>query len=159
VAPSLLRVEGLTIEIETPSARIRPVRDVSLSLAPSETWRWWARAAREKTLTGLACSACCHRRWRSSAAGCCSSTAPGGRANLADLSEAEMRALRGDEIAMVFQDPGSNLNPVHRVGDQVAEVIRAHRDVSSAAAAAHAIALLKDVGLPNPGAAITRLSA
>jgi peptide/nickel transport system permease protein len=61
-----------------------------------------------------------------------------------------MRGLRGDEIAMVFQDPGSSLNPVHRIGDQVAEVIRAHRDLSRAGAAAQAVALLKDVGLPDP---------
>jgi peptide/nickel transport system permease protein len=51
---------------------------------------------------------------------------------------------------MVFQDPGSSLNPVHRIGDQVAEVIRAHKDISRTDAAAQAISLLKDVGLPDP---------
>jgi oligopeptide/dipeptide ABC transporter ATP-binding protein len=51
---------------------------------------------------------------------------------------------------MVFQDPSSSLNPVHRVGDQVTEVIRAHRDEPRAKAAAQATSLLKDVGLPDP---------
>jgi peptide/nickel transport system permease protein len=150
VAPSLLRVEGLTIEIETPSARIRPVRDVSLSLAPSETLALVGESGSGKTLTGLALLGLLPQTMEIIGGRVLFVDRAGRSRDLADLSEAEMRALRGDEIAMVFQDPGSNLNPVHRVGDQVAEVIRAHRDVSSAAAAAHAIALLKDVGLPNP---------
>jgi peptide/nickel transport system permease protein len=74
----------------------------------------------------------------------------GRRRDLAQLPETELRALRGNEIAMVFQDPGSSLNPVHRIGDQVAEVIRAHNDISRADAAARAIGLLRDVGLPDP---------
>jgi peptide/nickel transport system permease protein len=49
----------------------------------------------------------------------------------------------------VFQDPGSSLNPVHRIGDQVAETIRAHRPASRSAAAARAVALLQEVGLPD----------
>jgi peptide/nickel transport system permease protein len=51
---------------------------------------------------------------------------------------------------MVFQDPGSSLNPVHRIGDQVAEAIRVHRDVSGKDATASAMKLLGDVGLPDP---------
>jgi peptide/nickel transport system permease protein len=150
VAPSLLRVENLTIEIETPSARIRPVRDVSLSLAPGETLALVGESGSGKTLTGLALLGLLPQTMEIIAGRILFVDRAGRSRDLAHLSEAEMRALRGDEIAMVFQDPGSNLNPVHRVGDQVAEVIRAHRDVSGAAAAAHAIALLKDVGLPNP---------
>jgi peptide/nickel transport system permease protein len=66
------------------------------------------------------------------------------------MSEPELRHLRGDEIAMVFQDPAASLNPVHRIGAQVAEAITAHRDIASSAAAAQAVSLLKDVGLPDP---------
>jgi ABC-type dipeptide/oligopeptide/nickel transport system ATPase component len=52
--------------------------------------------------------------------------------NLLDLDEREMRALRGDEIAMIFQDPMTSLNPVYSIGEQVAEAIRLHRQVSVA---------------------------
>jgi peptide/nickel transport system permease protein len=149
-APSLLRVEGLTIEIETPTARIRPVRDVSLSLAPGETLALVGESGSGKTLTGLALLGLLPPTMEIVAGRVLYADRAGRARDLAYVPETEMRRLRGDEIAMVFQDPGSNLNPVHRVGDQVAEVIRAHRDLSLAGAAAQAVALLKDVGLPDP---------
>jgi peptide/nickel transport system permease protein len=150
-APSLLRVEGLTIEIETPAARIRPVRDVSLSLAPGETLALVGESGSGKTLTGLALLGLLPPTMEIVGGRVLFVNRAGRSRDLAHLSETEMRRLRGDEIAMVFQDPSSNLNPVHRIGDQVAEAILAHRDVSGAAAATQAAALLKDVGLPDPG--------
>jgi len=148
--PSLLRVEGLTIEIETPSARIRPVRDVSLSLKPGETLALVGESGSGKTLTGLALLGLLPPSMEIIGGRVLFVDRAGQSRDLARLSEAEMRRLRGDEIAMVFQDPGSSLNPVHRVGDQVAEVIRAHRETSRSEAAAQSVALLKDVGLPDP---------
>jgi peptide/nickel transport system permease protein len=70
--------------------------------------------------------------------------------DLLDLPESERRRLRGGAIAMVFQDPMSSLNPVHRVGDQVAEAIRAHRAVSAEAAAREAVELLRRVDIADP---------
>jgi peptide/nickel transport system permease protein len=148
--PSLLRVEGLTIEIETASARIRPVRDVSLSLKAGETLALVGESGSGKTLTGLALLGLLPPSMEIIGGRVLFVDRAGQSRDLARLPEAEMRRLRGDEIAMVFQDPGSSLNPVHRVGDQVAEVIRAHRDTSRSAAAAQSVALLKDVGLPDP---------
>jgi peptide/nickel transport system permease protein len=149
-APSLLRVEGLTIEIETASARIRPVRDVSLSLKPGETLALVGESGSGKTLTGLALLGLLPASMEIIGGRVLFVDRAGQSRDLARLPEAEMRRLRGDEIAMVFQDPGSSLNPMHRVGAQVAEVIRAHNDTSRALAAAQAVALLKDVGLPDP---------
>jgi peptide/nickel transport system ATP-binding protein len=70
--------------------------------------------------------------------------------DLVALSEAELRDVRGNEIAMIFQDPMTSLNPVYRVGDQIVEAIRAHEDVDNRQAKRRAIDLLKQVGIPNP---------
>jgi oligopeptide/dipeptide ABC transporter ATP-binding protein len=70
--------------------------------------------------------------------------------NLIDLPAAEMRRVRGREIAMIFQDPMSSLNPVYRIGWQIAEQIRLHQPVSRRVARSRAIELLAEVGIPNP---------
>ncbi len=69
--------------------------------------------------------------------------------NLLTLNENELCEIRGDYLTMVFQEPMTALNPVMRIGDQVAEVIRIHRDASRAEAKDRALALLKQVHLPN----------
>ncbi len=70
--------------------------------------------------------------------------------SILELSEREMRALRGDRISIVFQEPMSALNPVYTVGAQVAEAVRLHRDVSRAEAKRRAVAALRAVGMPAP---------
>ena len=69
---------------------------------------------------------------------------------LTELDDHQLRDVRGEQIAMIFQDPMTSLNPVYRVGDQIAEMIRAHRDVSKREAADRAVELLRSVGIPNP---------
>jgi peptide/nickel transport system ATP-binding protein len=70
--------------------------------------------------------------------------------DLLKVSEKRLREVRGDEIAMIFQDPLSSLHPFYKVGSQIMEGIRAHRDVSKAAARDKAIDLLELVGIPDP---------
>jgi peptide/nickel transport system ATP-binding protein len=70
--------------------------------------------------------------------------------NLLESSLDDMRSLRGQDISVIFQEPMSSLNPVFTVGDQIAEVIRLHEHLSRKQAWARAIALLEEVGLPNP---------
>jgi peptide/nickel transport system ATP-binding protein len=72
----------------------------------------------------------------------------GGR-DLMRLSQREMRSVRGREIAMIFQDPMTSLNPVQRVGRQIAEQVRAHEAVSGTAARGRAVDLLRSVGIPD----------
>jgi len=70
--------------------------------------------------------------------------------NLVNVSEREMRGIRGAEIAMIFQDPMTSLNPVYRVGAQIVEAIQAHEDVSKSEAEQRVVELLRSVGIPNP---------
>jgi oligopeptide/dipeptide ABC transporter ATP-binding protein len=70
--------------------------------------------------------------------------------NLLRCSEDELRDVRGNEIAMIFQDPMSSLNPVYRIGDQIVEAIRTHEDVAKRVAKRRAVDLLRQVGIPRP---------
>jgi oligopeptide/dipeptide ABC transporter ATP-binding protein len=69
--------------------------------------------------------------------------------NLIELSESELRNVRGNEIAMIFQDPMTSLNPVYTVGDQIVEAIRTHEGTSKRDAKRRAVELLRQVGIPN----------
>ena len=70
--------------------------------------------------------------------------------NLLQLSNAEMRAVRGNDIAMIFQDPMTSLNPVFTVGEQIAEALRLHRALSRKEAHAAAIEAMREVSIPDP---------
>jgi peptide/nickel transport system ATP-binding protein len=70
--------------------------------------------------------------------------------DLLTMSESELRRFRGNEIAMIFQDPMTSLNPVYRVGSQISEAILTHEDVSKQTARNRAVQLLRQVGIPHP---------
>jgi peptide/nickel transport system ATP-binding protein len=119
------------------------VNDVSLSLARGETLAVVGESGSGKTMTFLSALGLLPKSGR----------VIGGEAllsgrDLLKLPPREMRALRGSEIAMVFQDPLSGLNPVFRIGEQIIEAIRAHRRISRRAARQEAIRLLERVHIP-----------
>jgi oligopeptide/dipeptide ABC transporter ATP-binding protein len=70
--------------------------------------------------------------------------------NLLELSESSLRDVRGNEIAMIFQDPMTSLNPVYTVGDQIIEAIQTHEGANKREAKRRAVELLRQVGIPNP---------
>ncbi len=74
--------------------------------------------------------------------------------DLLEKSEAEMRAIRGNEISMMFQDPMTSLNPVFTIGEQISRVILRHQDVSKREARERTVSLMKDVGIPEPEARV-----
>ncbi|MCP8940564.1 ABC transporter ATP-binding protein [Alsobacter sp. SYSU M60028] len=82
----------------------------------------------------------------------------GSKVDLAKLNPRgrEIRAVRGAEIAMIFQEPMSSLSPVHTVGDQIMEALRLHLDMSKAEARARCVELLRQVEIPNPDKAVDR---
>jgi peptide/nickel transport system permease protein len=144
-AGGLLTINALTIEIDTPSGPIQPVRDVTLTVAAGETLAVVGESGSGKSLTGLAVMGLLPPAARIA----------GGNIwfegqDLPNLNEPALRRLRGNRVAMVFQDPLSSLNPVHRIGDQIAEAIHAHRRLPARATRERVTALLQRVGIPDP---------
>jgi peptide/nickel transport system permease protein len=134
-----LSIEGLTLELDTPSGPVRPVRDITLSVEAGETLALVGESGSGKSLTGLAVLGLLPPVVRP-VAGVVSLAGT----ELLRLPEPARRRLRGGQLAMVFQDPASSLNPVHRIGDQIAEAIRAHGGNTSVEK------LLAEVGIPDP---------
>src|ERR671928_1717141 len=73
-----------------------------------------------------------------------------GGENLLKVSDERMRGIRGDDIAMIFQDPMTSLNPVFTVGEQIAEALRLHRKLSRADARKAAVEAMREVAIPDP---------
>ncbi|TSD90209.1 dipeptide/oligopeptide/nickel ABC transporter permease/ATP-binding protein [Mycobacterium sp. KBS0706] len=142
---AVLDLQGLTVEIATPRGVIRPVEDVSLSVRPGETMAIVGESGSGKSVTATALMGLLPPTARPVAG-----AAWLGERDLLRLGEPALRALRGGAMAMVFQDPMSSLNPVHRVGDQVAEAIRAHRAMTAKAARTEALGLFRRVGIADP---------
>ncbi|GMU79333.1 MAG: ABC transporter [Acidimicrobiia bacterium] len=145
---ALLTVQGLTVEFETDRGTHRVVDDVSFTLRSGEILGLVGESGSGKTVSSLAVM-----RLIPSPPG----TIAGGRVHFGgtDLLAADfeaMRRLRGADIAMVFQDPMSSLNPAYTVGNQLAEAVRLHEDVSRSEARARALELLERVGIPDPEA-------
>ncbi len=128
----------------------RPVDGVSFSLRRGETLALVGESGCGKTLTSLALLRLVPAPGVIDPA---SRVTLNGR-DILTLDTESLRALRGKRIAMVFQDPMSSLNPVFTAGAQIIEAIRAHERVSSSAARSRALALLHEVGIPEPEARI-----
>ncbi|MBV9827615.1 MAG: dipeptide/oligopeptide/nickel ABC transporter permease/ATP-binding protein [Alphaproteobacteria bacterium] len=141
----LLEIRDLTIAIETPSGGTAlPVRALSLSIDPGETLAIVGESGSGKTLTGLSILGLLP-----DAARIASGALSFQGSDLRRLDEAGWRHLRGGDVAMVFQDPMSSLNPLHRVGAQLAEAMTAHRRASAREVGERAVALLQQVGIPD----------
>jgi peptide/nickel transport system ATP-binding protein len=147
-AASVLAVEGLSICFGTSGPAL--VDDVSFSLRSGETLCLVGESGCGKSLTALALMGLLPPRAR-----------PAGRAlfegrDLLTLPVRQMQDLRGDRLAMIFQEPMTSLNPAFRVGDQIAESIVRHRGISGSEALGLALDMLRKVRIPAPE---TRLDA
>ena len=123
--PSLLVVSGLTVELPTPAGWVRPVNDVSLQIGAGESLGLVGESGSGKTMMALALMGLLPLGAKVSGDAKITAT-PAEAARLVGLSERQWRAVRGRQIAMVFQEPMTALNPVMRIGAQIEEAIRAH---------------------------------
>jgi oligopeptide/dipeptide ABC transporter ATP-binding protein len=121
----LLEVRGLIVELPTPAGWVRPVNEVSLRIAAGESLGLVGESGSGKTMLSLALMGLLPPGARVS--GESSLTAQSSTKKLRTLTEREWRDVRGGEIAMVFQEPMTSLNPVMRIGAQIEEAIRAHQ--------------------------------
>jgi oligopeptide/dipeptide ABC transporter ATP-binding protein len=149
--PELLSVRDLSVSFAAGRERLAVVHDVSLRLAPGTTLGIVGESGCGKSVTSLAIIGLLGRGAQVDHG----SVRFDGR-ELLELPEAQMRDIRGREIAMVFQDPMSSLNPVLTIGEQTAEVFRRHQRASRRDARARAAELLRRVGIPASEAALSR---
>jgi oligopeptide/dipeptide ABC transporter ATP-binding protein len=143
VTAPILEVRDLCVEIDTPGGRIRPVDQVSLTLDPGEALGVVGESGSGKSLTLRAILGLLPRRAQITHGSILLDGRPIG-------GEPGLRHVRGREIGMVFQEPQTALNPVMRVGDQIAEGPRVVLGLSRRRARERAIELMRDVGIPDP---------
>ena len=145
-ATPLLDVKGLRTEFRSGGSSFAAVDGISFSLAPGETLGIVGESGCGKSVTSLSIMRLVPN--------------PPGRItsgeirlegrNLLDLPESDMRAVRGDDIAMIFQEPMTSLNPVQTVGEQIVEAVQLHRPLGAAEARARALEMLRLVKIPSP---------
>jgi oligopeptide/dipeptide ABC transporter ATP-binding protein len=147
VTAPLLSVEDLRVQFWTSRGTVHAVNGISFDIGPGETLGIVGESGCGKSVTSLALLGILPRAGR----------VVGGRATFGDrdllqLSEEKLRSVRGREIAMVFQDPMSSLNPVLTIGRQIRETLETHFDMDEKKADRRAAELLDQVGIADPRA-------
>jgi peptide/nickel transport system ATP-binding protein len=141
----LLRVEDLRVEFPSEDGVVHAVDGISYEVHPGRTLGIVGESGSGKTVSSLTTLGLTRRQ----------GARISGRIlfegdDLVALPEERLRSIRGNDIAMIFQDPLSSLHPLYRVGAQLIEAVRAHRDVPKAKARERAVELLGLVGIPDP---------
>ncbi|MGI9431895.1 MAG: ABC transporter ATP-binding protein [Myxococcota bacterium] len=139
----LLEIEGLRVHFETEAGDVPAVRGVSLEIAAGETLALVGESGCGKSVTALSVLRLVGEPGRLVAG----AVRFRGR-DLAELSVEEVRAVRGGEIGMIFQEPMTSLNPVFPIGDQIAEVLQLHRGLEGEAVRQEVVRLLERVQIP-----------
>jgi oligopeptide/dipeptide ABC transporter ATP-binding protein len=145
MAEQLLEVKGLKVRFTTEDGVVRAVDDVSFELERGKVLGVVGESGSGKSVTAMTVLGLTRDK----------NTAFEGEVlyrgeNLLALPESRLREVRGNEIAMIFQDPMTSLNPVYTVGDQIVEAIVTHEQASKKEAKRRAVELLRQVGIPNP---------
>jgi len=149
----LLDVRGLAVEFPSQglasTQSLTAVRDLSFTIAPREVLGLVGESGSGKSVTSLALMRLLPPQARITGEILFANGNGLGR-DLLQLSDEEMRRLRGSQLAMIFQEPMTALNPVMRVGEQIAEAVAVHSHVTKREAWDHAVAAMEAVAIPNP---------
>ena len=144
-AEPYLSVRDLVVEFPSEDGRVHAVEGVNFAVARGKTLAVVGESGSGKSVTALAVMGLVNRK---------SAKVTGevwlDGEELIDKKETEVRHLRGNKMAMIFQDPMSSLHPFYRIGSQLTEAARIHRKLSKSAARAEAIEMLNRVGIPAP---------
>jgi peptide/nickel transport system ATP-binding protein len=141
---TLLEISNLKTHFPTPGGIVRAVDTIDLSIRERETIGLIGETGCGKTVLGLTLMRLLQPTTTTEGTIIYKGT------NLLKISEAEMRRIRGEEIAMILQNPTTSLNPVMRVGEQIAEAIRLHQGLNKKDAKEKAIEMLDAVRIPSP---------
>ena len=147
---TLLEIKNLVTEFRTEEETVKAVNDVSFTLNKGETIGIVGESGSGKSVTSLSVMRLIPNPPGKIAGGQMLFHTDKGVIDLAQATEKKMRSLRGNEIAMIFQEPMTSLNPVYTCGDQVAETILLHQKVTKKEAKERTIELFKKVQLPRP---------
>ena len=140
----VLSVRDLRVSFPTPAGLVKAVRGVNLDVARGEMVGVVGESGSGKSVSFLAIMGLLPRTAQVTGSALVDGT------QMIGVKPDTVRRMRGKKIAMIFQDPLSALNPVHRVGDQIVEMIQSHQPLDDEAAAKRAVELLDMVGLPQP---------
>ena len=142
---TLLKIENLNVYFKTENGRIQAVKDVSFEIGKGELVALVGESGCGKSITSLSIMGLTPRNCQVEAG----SISLGGQ-ELTAMSPDELRKLRGKDMAMIFQEPLTSLNPLFTIGYQLTETIRIHNQIGKKEAKERAIDLLKKVEIPRP---------
>ena len=145
MSESILQIRDLRVTFNTQMGELKAVRGIDVDVAPGEILGVVGESGSGKSVSFLAAMGLLP-----SSATITGSVKLDGHELIGSKRKA-FRSVRGKSLAMVFQDPLSALNPVHRVGDQIVEMIQSHQDMNTHDAEKRAVELLEIVGIPQPG--------
>ena len=156
-SPTVLRVEQLSVEFATADRVVTAVRNLSFAIDRGETVAVVGESGSGKSVSALSIMRLVEHGGGRIVGGRLEFARPEhGMLDLARTDPRMMRSIRGAEIAMIFQEPMTSLNPVFTVGDQIGESIRLHQGKDAAAARAEALRMLEQVRIPEAKQVLTR---
>ena len=141
---AILEIDDLHTHFRTRDGVVRAIEGLSLTVQAGEVLGIVGESGCGKSVTALSVM----RLIPSNAGGIVKGQVRFEGKDLASLSEPQMRSIRGNQIAMVFQEPMTSLNPAYTVGDQISEAVRLHQGLDRKAALARATEMLEAVGIP-----------
>jgi peptide/nickel transport system ATP-binding protein len=148
----VMDARNIGVSFKVDGGMIEAVRDVSFRLHKGQTIALVGESGSGKSVTARAVMRLLSKRASVSD----KTEILYGDKDMARLSDAEMRRLRGNRLTMIFQEPMSSLNPVYTIGSQIAEVLRIHQKMTKAQAAAKVVELLREVQIPEPEARVNQ---